>query len=84
MYGTTSHIDSQKGVHVKRMAKKLRVYKDEDGKPTVKCPRCDELIAPEPNPIFDGVDCPECGQIIEEESLENYFQAIEDYEPDFE
>jgi uncharacterized C2H2 Zn-finger protein len=64
------------------MARKLRVYKQEDGSPAVKCPRCDEVITPVNNHIFDGVDCPECGQIIDEDQLEAYDRAVEEYEPD--
>lgn len=66
------------------MGNKLKVYKLEDGIPAVKCPRCDEMITPSSEQgLFDGHDCPECGQIIQEEELVTYFKILNTYEEDF-
>jgi len=62
------------------MARKLRVYKQEDGSPAVKCPRCDELVSPAKTHFFDGFDCPECNQIIDESLMTAYLKAVEEFE----
>lgn len=57
--------------------KQLRVYKKSDGDISIKCPRCDELVVPEKNPIgLDGYDCPECNQVIHEGSLSSWKKAV--------
>lgn len=64
------------------MARKLKVYKNSEGTPAVKCPRCDELITPEHFVLMDGFECPECNQAIEQDQLGSYLVAMRDYEDD--
>lgn len=60
------------------MMKKLRPIINEDGEVAVKCPRCDEIIVPEENPIgLDGYDCPECNQVMETSALQLWRRAVD-------
>lgn len=57
--------------------KQLKPLKNHDGEVAVKCPRCDEIVVPEKNPIgLEGCDCPECNQVIHEGSLVLWKRAL--------
>lgn len=57
--------------------KQLKVFL-QGGEPKVNCPRCDELVVPVKNTLFDGFDCPECNQVISDSVLKKFKKIIQE------
>jgi DNA-directed RNA polymerase subunit RPC12/RpoP len=62
------------------VATQLRVIKDDEGRPTIRCPRCNEKVQPTYYEIFDAYDCPECGQSIDVAEISRFLKALAEYE----